>query len=261
LTTVGYEKRTNILLALSRKDFITQRVAESPYVPPYFRQMEKFNREGAPLLIHLPDLRPLSVPEVNRLRSSPCQIVDIRSPTSFGGGYISESISIWRDGLSSFMGWFLDYEKPIVLVDDFNLLLGPVVHQFVRLGYDNIAGYLGGGFPAWFKAGQEISIIPTCSVQQLKEQLETGSFFFLDVRDVKNWRSAGHIRGAHHIYVGELLQHLHEIPRNEPVFVYCDSGYKGSLAASLLAREQYHNVSNVLGGITAWKRADFAVEY
>ena len=259
-TTIGYEKQTNHLLVNGREPFIAQRVKESPYVPPYFQQMEKNNRDGARILHQVPDLTPLSIPEINHLRKTGCQIIDIRSPTSFGAGHIPGSISIWREGLPAFMGWFLDYQRPIIIVDDFNLELDRVLRHFVRLGYDSIAGMVSGGFPAWTKAAQDIGIVPTCSVQQLKERLDKEKPFILDVRDIKNWRAVGHIRGAHHVYIGELPHHLDEIPKNEPIVVYCDAGYKGSLAASILAIHQIHGVTNVLGGMTAWKRAGFNIE-
>jgi len=259
-TTIGYEKKTNRFLSISRESFIAQRVIESPHVPPYFRQMEINNREGAPILHHVPEIRFLSVPEVNQLRKEGCQIIDIRSPTSFGAGHIPGSISIWREGLPAFMGWFLDYQKPIVIVDDFNLEPDRFLRHFIRLGYDRIAGMLSGGFPVWTKAAQEIGSVSTCSVQQLKQRLDTEKLFILDVRDIKNWRAVGHIHDAHHCYIGELPQYLDEIPKNEPVVVYCDAGYKGSLAASILAIHHYHQVTNVLGGMTAWKRAGFPVE-
>ena len=119
---------------------------------------------------------------------------------------------------------------------------------------------LSGGFPLWTKAAQDIGTIPTCSVQQLKERLGKEEPFLLDVRDIKNWNEVGHIPGAHQIYIGELPQHLDEIPKNEPIVVYCDAGYKGSLAASILAIHQYHQVTNVLGGMTAWKKAGYPIE-
>ena len=259
-TTIGYEKKTNPHLASGRESFISRRVTESPYIPPYFRQMETYNRDGAPILHRLPDLPPLSIQKVNEFRRSGCQIIDIRSPTSFGAGHIPGSISIWRDGLPAFIGWFVDYQRPVVIVDDFNLDLDHIIPHFVRLGYDTLAGVLSGGFPAWTKAAQDIGTVPTCSVRQLKDRLDKEKPFILDVRDIKNWRGAGHIRGAHHIYIGELPRHLDEIPRNEPVVVYCDAGYKGSLAASLLAIHKYHNVTNFLVGMTAWKTAGFPVE-
>ncbi|MDD1695402.1 MAG: MBL fold metallo-hydrolase [Methanoregula sp.] len=259
-TTIGYEKATNPVLALGRERFISQRINESPYLPPYFREMETKNLKGAPVLNRLPDLRFLSVPEVNQLRKSGCQVIDIRAPTSFGAGHIPGSISIWREGLPQFMGWFLDYQKPIVIVDDFNLDLDPVIRHFFRLGYDNIAGVLSARFPGWTKAAQEIRTIPTCSVQKLKEDLEKEQPFLLDVRDIKNWNTVGHIHGAHHIYIGELPQHLEEIPKDEHIVIYCDAGYKGSLAASILANHEYHQLTNVLGGMTAWKKAGFRIE-
>lgn len=59
----------------------------------------------------------------------------------------------------------------------------------------------------------------------------------------------------------ELLHHPGKIPRNEPIFTCCDGGYKGSLAASILAQHHYHQVTNVLGGMMAWKQAGFRIEH
>jgi hydroxyacylglutathione hydrolase len=260
-TTIGYEKQTNPLLKMGRDAFIAARKVESPYVPPYFRKMEQYNNDGPPLLPRESYPGYISIPELNRIRSEGCQIVDIRSPTSFGAGHIPGSISIWREGIPSFAGWFLDYETPIVLVDDFNQNLEPVFRHFIRLGYDNLVGVLPGGFPAWTKAAQEIATIPTCSVQELKSRLDRGETpFLLDVRDIKNWRAVGHIPGAQLIYIGELPGRISGIPKDVPVVIYCDAGYKGSLGASILARHQYNNVTNVLGGMTAWKQAGYRIE-
>jgi hydroxyacylglutathione hydrolase len=259
-TTVGYEKQTNPLIRMGRNAFVAARKKESPYVPPYFRMMERYNQDGAPLLPRNPFPGYLTPGEVNNILKEGCQVVDIRAPTSFGAGHIPGSISLWREGIPSFAGWFLEYETPIVIVDDFNQDLDPVFRHFARLGYDNLAGVLLGGFPAWTKAAQEIASIPTCTVQMLKSRLETESPFLLDVRDQKNWQSVGHIRGAHHIYIGELPAHISEIPRDGPVIIFCDAGFKGGLGASLLARHRYHNVTNVLGGMTAWKQAGYPLE-
>jgi hydroxyacylglutathione hydrolase len=245
---------------MEKEAFIGQRVRESPYVPPYFRQMEQYNTMGAPVLLHLPRLRPLGIAQVRQLIRSGAQVVDIRSPTAFGGGHIPGSLSIWRDGVPAFAGWFLTYEHPVLLIDDFNLGLDTVVRRLVRLGYDNIAGFLAGGFPTWFKGGQEIATIQTCSVQQLEERLRTEVPFLLDVRDIRNYQTVGHIRGAHHTYVGELPRFLPKIPRDDPVVVYCDAGWKGSLAASYLKINRFHDVTNVLGGMQAWKNAGFRIE-
>jgi hydroxyacylglutathione hydrolase len=259
-TTIGYERQTNPLLTLGREAFAARRVKESLYLPPYFRQMEQLNKDGAPFLNHLPHLQPLSPRDLNRFRKEGCQILDIRAPTSFAAGHVPDSLSIWRDGIPAFIGWFLDYERPIVLVDDFNVGLETPLRHLIRQGHDHIGGYLAGGFPQWSRMAQETSTFSICTVQELNKRLEKESPFLLDVRDIRNLDRVGHIRGAHHIYIGELLQHLDEVPQNEPVVVYCDAGFKGSLAASVLAMHQYRDITNVLGGMTAWKQAGFGIE-
>ena len=78
----------------------------------------------------------------------------------------------------------------------------------------------------------------------------------LDVRTEKEW-NAGHIDGAIHIHGGLLQDRFADIPRDEPVAVVCGSGYRASIAASFLKREGYQDVSNVVGGMSAWKAAGF----
>ncbi len=260
-STIGYERATNPHLLAGKDRFIEQRKTESLYIPPYFRQMEHYNKEGAPLLHHLPIPHPASITEARNLMATGCQILDIRGPTAFAAGHIPGSISIWREGISAFAGWILSYDRPILIIDDFNQDIDDVVQQLIRLGYDNIAGILNGGFPAWTRAAGNIGTVQTCSVWQLKDILATEHVFLLDVRDSKNRNNYGYITGSHHIYAGELAGRVTEIPRDIPVYIYCDSGYKGSLAASILALHDYPAITNVLGGMTGWINAGFTINH
>ncbi len=258
-TTIGYEKKTNPLLALSKEDFIRKKVNEHHYLPPYFKKMEQLNKEGAPVLHHLPDLRPYPVKEVKELQGK-AQIVDIRAPTSFASGHIPGSLSIWKEGIPAFAGWILSYNEPILLVDDFNCGLTEVSRHFVRLGFDTLKGYLAGGFPAYFKSGSPIGRIEAWSVHDLAEKLKEEDIFLLDVRDSENVRRFGRIPGAHHIYIGDIPDRFREVPRDRLVVIYCDAGFKGSLGASILARNGYQRLANVIGGMTAYLNAGYTVE-
>ena len=259
-TTIGYERRTNPLLLLGWEEFLRQRISASHYTPPYFRRMEDYNLNGAPILpAGVPQPPPLSAPDVQELVGKGAQGLDIRSPAGFAAAHIPGSLSIWRGGVSSFTGWFFDYDNPIVIVDDFNIGLDPIVRQLMRLGYDNLAGFLAGGFPAWYRGAQETGSFAACTVQDLYGMLKAKSPFILDVRDSRNFQSAGHISGAYHVYVGELPGHLAEIPGDRPVVVTCDAGYKGSLAASFLAKNGFSSITNLLGGMQAWMRAGYPV--
>ncbi|PKG33141.1 rhodanese-like domain-containing protein [Methanoregula sp.] len=256
-TTAGYERQSNPRLKMGRDAFIAHRVTESPYTPHYFRRMETWNRNGPPRTPADLFPRPLSAEALETAIRDGCQVVDIRSPTSFAGGHIRGSISLWRRGISGYAGFVLDYEKPVALVDDFNTGIDEVARQFSRMGFDSITGILSGGFGSWASAGKEIALLPSCTAPQLAERLKREPEFLLDVRHGETWRSYGHIPGAHHIYAGEVLQHLDKIPKDRTVITYCDAGFKGSLAASLLSRNGYRDVTNLLGGIAAWTQAGF----
>lgn len=259
-TTIGFERINNPLLQLDKSAFVERKGKEHHYTPPYFSVMEKYNREGPPLLHHPPDLLPLSPGDVEAQARAGAQLVDIRSPGAFGSGHITNSLSIWRNGIPAFAGWVLSYNSPIILVDDFNLDLQAVSRHFMRLGYDNLKGYLAGGFSSWTTAGQKIQQLESWSVVSLHEAMEKERMILLDVRDINNRKKNGYIMGSRHVYAGELPGRLAEIPKNQQIVIYCDAGYKGCLAGSLLLRAGYERVVNILGGFSAWRSAGFPVE-
>jgi hydroxyacylglutathione hydrolase len=52
-----------------------------------------------------------------------------------------------------------------------------------------------------------------------------------------------------------LANQLKDVPKDRPLAVICGSGYRSSVASSLLKRSGYDNVTNVMGGMGAWKAA------
>ncbi|MCK9150532.1 MBL fold metallo-hydrolase [Methanobacterium alcaliphilum] len=257
-TTVGYEKKTNPLLQINKEEFIKRKVEETLYTPPYFKQMELNNQYGAPILNRLPYMPPLNAREFSEFIENGAQVVDLRKPTSFGGGHVPETINIWREGFPAFAGYFLNYDDPILIVDDYDQP-HQVWRYLIRLGYDNIKGYLRGGFPEWYMAGKDVAHLDMWSVHQLKKSQENGDeMFLLDVRKI-NDRRRFHIEGSHHIWVGDIPQMIREIPQDKKIVVYCDSGYKSTIAASILKKNGYSNISSVLGSMGAWLKSGYPV--
>jgi len=262
VTTTGYEKKSNPLLQKDRRAFIDYKTREHHYLPPYFRNMERVNLTGPSLIGKLPALIPYTNHQLKELAGKGAQLLDIRAPGSFGAGYVEGSLCIWREGLPSYMGWLLNYQEPIILIDDFNLDLELVIRQFVRLGYDNLVGYLAGGFPGWYKGGERFNRHRVWSVYDLHAAMQsaTEELYLLDVRDIHNREKAGHIPGDHHMYVGEVPENFMDLPRDANIVVYCDAGYKGCLAASFLSAHGYPHMTNILGGMTGWSAANLPVE-
>jgi hydroxyacylglutathione hydrolase len=258
-STLGLERILNPILQKKKKEFIEFKLSEHHERPTYFRKMEQYNLEGPPILGHLPNPNPLLPKEFQDQIELGAVVVDTRTPPAFGGAHIKGSYSIWLNRLPLYAGWILPYDKPILLVLEDRGNLEPAVRYLIRLGYDRIVGYLHDGVEAWFKKAFPMDHLGLLTVQELKERLDIGEdLVILDVREKDKWH-AGHIKGALHVYAGHLEQHLDEIPKDRPIVVTCNAGNHASLAASILRREGYREIYNLLGGMTAWQNAGYNI--
>jgi hydroxyacylglutathione hydrolase len=259
-STLGLERIQNPALRYNNKDdFVNHKLQERLELPPYFRQMEKYNLEGPSLMRDLPVPALLSPVEFRAEMEKGALVIDTRLPHSFGGAHIKNTYSIWLEGIPSFAGWLLPYDSPVLLVVEDKGHLETAVRYLVRLGYDNIAGFLNGGIAAWYIEALPIQGVNLLSVHDLKDKLEKDEeLFILDVRSDGEWES-GHIEGARHIYVGHVKDNLDMIPKHCQVVVYCGSGRRSNIAASVLKMNGYNKIFNVLGSMSAWKSAGYEV--
>jgi hydroxyacylglutathione hydrolase len=259
-STLGLERIQNPALRYDDKEeFVKHKLQEHLELPPYFRQMEKYNLEGPSLMEDLPVPALLSPSEFRAEMEKGALVVDTRMPHSFGGAHIRDTYSIWLEGIPSFAGWLLPYDSPILLVVEDKEHLETAVRYLVRLGYDNIAGFLEGGIAAWYIEALPIEGFNLLSVHDLKNKLEKNEeLFILDVRSNEEWDS-GHIEGAKHIYVGHVKDNLDQVPKYCQVVVYCGSGRRSNIAASVLKKNGYNKIFNVLGSMSAWKNAGYEV--
>ncbi len=250
-STIGLERKLNPKLQYANRSYFISHVAKKLERPPYFKQMEKLNLEGAPILERLPVPRPLS-PETFAARKKKSITLDIRMELGFSAAHVPNSLSIWLQGLSSFAGWFLPYDKSIMLVNEIDNL-SDAVRYLIRLGYDDIAGYLAGGMLSWHTAGMESNAIKTVTVQNLCRLLDNqDGLWILDVRSDEELDSSGEITAAHHIHITQLPQHMNEVPKDRTIYIFCGSGLRSMIAASLLQRQGWKDLVVVLGGLAGW---------
>lgn len=260
MSTIGYERRTNPFLQIGDVQSLTKFVREgAPPVPAHYPRLKKINAAGPPLQGHLPACPGLPVEAFReRCRRTDHQILDVRSMHAFGGGHVPGAINIGgnRPELSVWAGDMLDPEKPILLVLEEDYELPHIVTLLWRTGFTRFAGYLVGGMKMWQNAGLPLQQIPQMTVQELHDDGHTQR---LDVRSPSEWQG-GHIPGATHQFVSTLRKELPRLDRNRPVATYCASGYRASLAASLLQRAGFEDVRNVPGSWKAWTSAGYPVE-
>jgi hydroxyacylglutathione hydrolase len=250
-TTIGFELRYNPKLQHTDRGEFVANVAKKLERPPYFKQMEKLNLEGAPILRALSVPTPLS-PGLFSQRMHEAIVLDTRMELGFGAAHVPDALSIWLDGVPSFGGWFLPYDRPILLVNEMNDL-AQATRYLIRLGYDELAGYLSGGMHAWHTTGKESTSIRMTTVQELCRLLDRHEpTWILDVRSREELEKTGQITGAHHIHITQLLHHLNQVPRDGTVYIFCGSGLRSMMAASLLQRKGWKNLVVVLGGLAGW---------
>jgi hydroxyacylglutathione hydrolase len=222
--------------------------------------MKRINARGPEVLHGLPAVEWLGPAAFRRrLSAAEVQLIDNRQMLAFGGGHIDGAWNLGpRAELSLWAGWMLDPAKPIALVLPRDEDLPEVQRQLLRVGFTNFAGCLKGGMEAWVTAGLPVAGLAQLPVPELNKLLPPGDFQLVDVRTPHEW-DEGHLPGARYLFLGELPDKLGDLNPDKPVVVYCASGYRSSLAASLFQARGFRNVQNVPGGYTAWTAAAFPV--
>lgn len=261
-STVGFERRHDPLLAIDEvEDFVRALLSDQPAFPGYFWRMRPTNQAGPAPLGGVPAPRPLSVDAVRALVGGEGLVIDARSPAAYATGHIAGSLSIPAgSAFGTWLGWIAPHDRPLVLlldsVDDWDRQ----IRQALRIGYENIAGYLEGGLAAWQASGGEAEAGSSISVDELRAQLshEPG-MLVIDVRQASEFES-GHVPGALQLHAGDLPDRLSELPRDRPIATICASGYRSSVAAGLLRQAGFRDVSAVRGGLPDWRAAGYPVE-
>jgi len=259
-STIGYERRFNAFLQFQDvKRFTDYALSTAPPAPTYYPRMKKLNAKGPEVLGNLPPVRGLPPKFFQEaIEDDDNVLIDTRMMLAFGGGHIKGALSIGGSPmLSIWAGWLLDPTKPILLVLESDEKLNEIVRLFLRTGYTKFAGYLVGGMRAWDNAGLPLEEVGQMTVHEIKTRGK--KLQVLDVRSPDEWKG-GHIPNARHFFLGQLREHLGELDKRKPTAVYCDSGYRASIATSILKQEGFGCVCNVPGSWQAWKKAGFPVE-
>lgn len=259
-STLGYERACNRWFnEPSKQRFVHHVLTDVPPFPEYYRRMKSVNAAGPAIFDRIPGDQALTASEFRaRWQGNEAIVIDLRSPDEFGAGHIPGAFSIGEGPLLSvWAAWVVPYDVPIMLAGNEFTNYDEARRALVRVGLDNIIGYLQGGMKAWLAAGYELSHAMQIPVAHMHELLERGAYL-LDVRGDPEWNE-GHVPGAHHLFAGYIPSRLKEIPTDRPVFSMCGGGYRSSVVVSLLQRAGIQDISNVVGGMNAWKSRNLPV--
>ena len=260
---LGEQKETNYALRadMTKEEFIkevTDGLAKPPAYFPDNVRMNKSGYEDVSALVN--NSKELSTNEFKSLSEDERTIVlDVRTQFDFVEGFIPGSIFIGiNGGFAPWVGAILkDVQVPILLVapegkED------ETITRLSRVGFDNVLGYLKGGFDAWKNAGQEIDTIESVSVDDYLKQQNEDNLPVFDVRKDGEYQSE-YVLGAKHTALSRIEDHLGDYPSEGKFFVHCAGGYRSVIAASILKRNGIANMIDVKGGFGAMKKAGVEV--
>jgi hydroxyacylglutathione hydrolase len=259
VTTIGEQKKTNYALqSQTKEEFIKAVITGLEDAPPYFSVNARINKEGYDSLddIKRKGLTPLTVPEFKEKTSSDTVILDTRTAEAFSNGFVPGSIFIGLEGrFAEWAGSILPFHQRMVLVTDRGKEEETIV-RLARVGFDNVEGYLQGGFEAWKNAGEMIDIIIEVDADELAMDIPFDDrLTVLDVRNETEF-AEGHVKEAVNLPLSNMTDtaQIALLDDTRNIYVHCGGGYRSIIASSLLKRQGYHNLRNVAGGWTQIKK-------
>lgn len=259
-STIGEQKKTNYaLLADDREAFIAL-VTEGLSAPPqYFPINAKINKEGYAALeeiLHKSNI-PLDVAAFKQQIKEGAFILDTRRADDFTAGFVPGAVNIGLEGrFAEWAGSLLPFDKPIVLVTDQGKEAETIV-RMARVGFENVKGYLQGGWEAWKQAGENTDMLISVDPDELAMDMPFDqNLIVLDVRKPAEY-AAGHVKGALNISLSEMTDPgvLADFDDHHNLYVHCQSGYRSVIACSILKKEGIHHLRNVAGGFNKLKEA------
>jgi hydroxyacylglutathione hydrolase len=258
VSTIGVQRRYNYALQpMSREEFIKIVTADQPEAPDYFTYDAILNTKERLTLMKTVKkvLKPLSLGKVINLREEGAQILDVREPIDFEGAHLEGSINIPLDGkYATWAGTILESDKPVVIIADAGCEEEAIM-RLGRIGFDNIRGYLEGGMQALLTRPDLLKRTDRITALTLHEQVSSKTPpLVLDVRAKTEWEE-NRIQGSVNVPLNQLEDRIAEIPRDQKMVVHCATGYRSSIASSILERNNFSGFADLVGGIAAWDAA------
>lgn len=252
-STIGEEKKNNYALQpQSREAFIKAVTDGLTTAPKYFAVNAHINMEGYESLdeVKQQGLTPLSIAAFKKLVAEDAVIVDTRHADVFTQGFVPGSIFIGLEGrFAEWAGALLPFDKPMVLVTEAGKEEETVI-RLSRVGFDKMQGYLKGSFAAWAKAGEKTDMIIDVEADELAMDIpHDPNLVVVDVRRETEYAD-GHVKDALNIPLNDMtdIALIADFEEKQNLYVHCAGGYRSVIAASLIKRQGFHNLRNVIGG-------------
>lgn len=233
-STIGTEKKSNIVFTAERDEFIQQIISGLGPYPRYYEHMGEANQTG-PGDVRQLHIHSYAADEIGaQLRQDNSWVIDTRSRKLFAAHHPQGAVGIeLGKSFATYAGWIVPWSDRLLLVGDTEQVLLEAYKELSRIGMDSFVDGATDDMQSYLNAGDKASY-KIASFADLKDKLHDKPYI-LDVRQ-KAERNNSHIPGSQHIPLQEVLERIDETPDDKEIWVHCASGYRASIAASLLSK-------------------------
>ena len=261
-STIGEEKQYNYALKADNKEEFIKSVTDGiPPPPQYFPINAKINKEGYSSIDALlaDAMKPIGLAAFKKLVNDQDTIIlDTRRAIDFTNGFVPGSISIGLEGrFAEWAGSLLPFDVPIVLVTEPGKEKESII-RLARVGFDKVKGYLEGGYEAWKQSGEPIDMIIDIEPDELMMDIPFDpNLVVLDVRRPTEY-TEGHVKDSVNLPLNDMIDpgSMAHLEDNQNIYVHCAGGYRSVIASSMLKRQGFHNIRNILGGFNKIKEQE-----
>lgn len=253
IDSLGNQKKVNYALRedMTKEEFIKE-VTDGLLPPPaYFPANVKLNKEGYRSIDEVMGegnqaLGPDEFEQAAQLNEA--IILDVRHENDFMAGHIPGSIFIGLDG--DFAPWagtlLANIDQKILLVAEEGRI-EEAITRLARVGFDQVLGYLKGGFSAWQAARKEIDQVRSLTPAEFAKAQKGSAAPIIDVRKPSEYQIS-HWENADNIPLAQLNEHTAELAGQDAFFLHCAGGYRSVIALSILKARGIHQGQNIAGG-------------
>lgn len=249
-STIGNQKKMNYYLVETDKEKFIQTLTTGITPPPmYFFEDARINKQGYSDLDEVVNKNSvaLSLDEFENQIAKGAAVLDTRITDQFEKGFVPGSVNICLTGhYAGWIGTMFHIEQPLVLVCEPGKENESILRA-ARVGYENIKGFLAGGFETWKNAGKKIETVNSIDAAEYFKRLSKKEITTLDVRRSGEYETA-HVKDAEFLPLAELPSKYETLDKNKHYAVHCAAGYRSMIAVSFLKTKGFTNLTNIYGG-------------
>jgi len=250
-TTIGEQKETNYALQpMTKEEFISQVVDNQPIPPKYFKMSATLNRDGLKDIDEiLLKYQALDIDEFKKyVEDQKIAILDVRDPNQFAMKHIPRSYNIGLDGrYAEWVGGIIEFNQPILIVADVGNEREAAIRS-MRVGFDNLVGYLLGGFETWENENLPTNSFKRIHVTEFGEYIKNkGKLKIIDVRKKSEYKVA-HLPYVENIPLQILKENLSKFNKSDEILIHCAGGYRSVIASSILLNEGFTRIVDLAEG-------------